>query len=123
MVGTKGVFVSYGDNLAVVFDEITLNPVTGGEITLPEVPVKMIADIDGKVVVGNADSANSAGTFTEVNLTSLTATLIPSESVSGLPTGMVPAVTADGTGPAGTGVNFYDCLTTGGGSCQAFTTP
>lgn len=84
-----GVITSYGDNLAIPFNETTLKP-TGGTITLPKASVNVIADVaDGIALIGVADPANSGGTFTKVNPATGTATAIPSEEAPMLPVGVV----------------------------------
>lgn len=110
-----GMLVSYSDNLAVVFDETTLKTVA--TISLPGIPVSVVAK--GNIaIVGNADQANSGGNFTVVDPVKGTASLIPSEEAAFLPTGLIPAVTADGTG-----VDFYACPQDSINPCSSFTLP
>ena len=103
-----GVLISYGDNLAIVFNESTLKQT--GTIAVPSVPISMIA-VGNVAVVGNLD-----GSFTKVDPLA-TATTIPSEETTFLPTGLVPAVAADGTG-----VDFYACPSDGT-KCVSFAIP
>ena len=110
-----GMLVSYGNNLAIVFDESTLK--TTATILLPGTPGRVVAN--GSVaVVGNADVANSVVNFTVVDPVKGTATAIPSARVLFLPVNLVPAITVDGTG-----VDFYACPNDGVSSCSSFTIP
>jgi hypothetical protein len=104
-----GVLVSYGDKIAVVFNETTLKQV-GSDITLPGTPINVIAT--GNVaIIGNFD-----GTFVKVDPSAGTASVISSEQATFMPVGMIPAVTADGVG-----VDFYACPNDGVSNCSSFT--
>jgi len=87
---------SFGDSVTALVSETTLMPI-GANISLPGLPVNTV-EVGNTLIVSNADIPNAGGTLTSVNLTTGTATAIPSEEVPFLPTAMTP-------NQAGSGVN------------------
>ena len=103
---------SFGDKMAVPFNETTLKQ--GSSITLPGIPVSATATSNSIALIGNADNANTGGTFTEVDPVAATAIAVPSIEAPELPVGVVAAPT---------GKMFFACPQDGVTSCSAFSLP
>jgi len=94
-----GVIVSYTDGIAIPFSETTLTP--GTAITLPGIPVNVVADTtDGVVLVGNANHQGPGGNITVVDPIKGTAIVESSDASPLLPVALV-VVPSQG--------KFFDC--------------
>jgi hypothetical protein len=94
-----GLIVSYGDMIAIPFNETTLE--SGSPITLPGIPVSVTADTaNGVALIGNANPTAVGGSITIVDPVKGTATVIANVSSPSLPVSLIANPTGNG---------FYTC--------------
>jgi hypothetical protein len=106
-----GMVASWGDGIAIVFNETTLEP-TMGDITLPGSSIVLAADTaNGVALVGSADMPNLGGTFSTIDPTTGKVTAVAGAKATFLPVGLTAS-------PAGKGFSAY-CRSV----LQAFTLP